>query len=90
MDKNTGLKALVFLIDRVWVQVLIVVLVSFSKTLNHYCYILQMCRKVDVRRCEMHVKEPSALIDKRIPDKMIYRMLATATVLIIRKLTDCN
>ena len=31
-----------FVIDRVWVSVLVVTLVSLSKTLNHYCCVLQV------------------------------------------------
>ena len=59
-------QALVFLISRVWVRVPVVTLVSLSKTLNHYCFILRMgCKAVGPVCCVMHVKEPSALIVKR-------------------------
>ena len=37
--------ALVFLISRVWVRVLVMTLVSFSKTPNHYWCVLRMGRK---------------------------------------------
>ena len=38
-----GLK--LFLISKLWVQVPVQTLVSLCKTLNHYCFILQMGRK---------------------------------------------
>ena len=42
-----------------------VTLVSLSKTLNH-CFVLQMGRKaVGPMCCVTHVKEPSALIEKK-------------------------
>ena len=40
-------------------------LVSFSKTLNHNCFVLRMGRKaLDPVCCVMHVKEPRTLIVK--------------------------
>ena len=58
-------QALVFLISRVWVRVPVVTLVSLSKTLNHYCFILRMgCKAVGPVCCVMHVKEHRALIRK--------------------------
>ena len=45
------LKALVFLISRVWVQVPVVRLVSFSKTLNLYCRVLWMGPKEEGLEC---------------------------------------
>ncbi len=40
------IQALVFLISRVWVRVLVLALVSLSKTLNHYYFVLWMGRTV--------------------------------------------
>ena len=38
----------------------VVTLVSLSKTLNHYCFVLRMGRKaVGPVHCVMHVKDPS-------------------------------
>ena len=50
---------------------LVVTLVSWSKTLNHcktinHCFVLRMGRKaVGPMCCVKHIKEPSALIEKR-------------------------
>ncbi len=64
-DKSTGLKLWCFRLSRVWVRVPVLTLVSLSKTLNHYCFVLRMGRKaVGPVCCVTHVKEPSALIEK--------------------------
>ena len=56
---------LVFLISRVWVRIPSCDTVSLSKTLNH-CFVLRMGRNaIGPMCCVMHVKEPSALIEKR-------------------------
>ncbi len=62
--KITGLWC--FRLSRVWVRVPVVTLVSLSKTLNHYYFVLRMGRKaVGLVCCVTHVKEPSSLIEKR-------------------------
>ena len=59
------IQTLVFLISRVWVRIPSRDTVSLSKTLNH-CFVLRMGRKaVGSMCCVTHVKEPSALIEKR-------------------------
>ena len=58
-------QALVFLISRVWVRVPVLTLVSLSKTLDHYCFVLLMGSKaVGPVCCVLHVKEPNALSAK--------------------------
>ena len=59
--ENPVLKALVFLISRVWVRVPVVTPFSLSKTLNHVASFFSNGTKTFV----MHVKEPSAFIEKR-------------------------
>ncbi len=49
-----------WLSGQVWVRVPVLTLVSLSKTLNHYCFVLWMGRKaVGPICCVMHVKELS-------------------------------
>ena len=60
-------QALVFLISRVWVPVLVLTLVSVSKTLNRYCFVLSMGHKTIGPMCyAMHVKEPITLDMKEV------------------------
>ena len=58
-DSSSGVSS------RMWVRILVVTLVSLSKTLNHNCFVLRMGRKaVGPVCCVMHVKEPRTLIVK--------------------------
>ncbi len=59
-------QTLVFLLSRVWARVLVLTLVSLSKTLKHYCFGFQLGLKaVGSVCCVMQVKEPSYTIAKR-------------------------
>ena len=63
MQKLQCFQTLVFLISRVWVVVPDMTLVS--NTLNHGFVFRMGCKAVGPVCCEMHEKEPSALIKKR-------------------------
>ena len=65
--KEYQAQTLVFLISRVWVRVPIVTPVSLSKTLNHDAFNIRMGHKaLGTVCCVLQVKEPSALIEKRM------------------------
>ena len=52
-------------VARMWVRIPAAALVSLSKTLNRYCFVLRMGHKaVGPVSCVMHVKEPRTLIVK--------------------------
>ena len=98
LDSSSG-------VARMWVQIpawQVAALVSFSKTLNHNCFVLQMGRKgVGPVCCVMHVKEPRTLIVKEtrrgLPRCFLIRALSTqqggyvrATNLIIIIINGCT